>query len=596
MIMAGRPDQCRFWHFNIACVLILCGKCWRQIPPMAFSHHARLLSASPQHPTLFARFPKRRPAFAPLFRSGLVQKPAAQLTIRLAAATARPAGQVQAPFAHKGDAALLSDIEQTRLSVSKNTAAQRKSQFGQFFTPARTARFMARLFTAKRGLECRLLDAGAGVGSLSCAFLDRCVDGELGFKNVAVSAFEMDDLIHPQLNDVLGGYSKKLPFTYDILCGDFIEQAVNDLQFDHVHGFNYAILNPPYKKINSNSRHRLLLRQAGIETGNLYSAFVALALAMMVPGGQMVVIIPRSFCNGPYYRPFRDFVLERAAILHMHLFGSRSKAFKDDDVLQENIILLLERGGEQYDVTVSTSTDDSFDDLVTHRHPFNRIVLPGDSERFIHVPTSQEQNAIELSAAIGCSPEDVGIKISTGPVVDFRLKEHLRMMPEAGAVPLLYPAHFGGQNIEWPKPGIKKPNAIMRNADTEKWLYPNGFYCVVRRFSSKEEKRRIVANVVQPSAFGDAGMLGLENHLNLYHENKHGLPEALARGLAAYLNTSAVDENFRRSSGHTQVNATDLKMMKYPSRQALIALGEWAMRCGELTQEMIDGQFDKLGV
>ena len=99
---------------------------------------------------------------------------------------------------------------------------------------------------------------------------------------------------------------------------------------------------------------------------------------------------------------------------------------------------------------------------------------------------------------------------------------------------------------------------------------------------------------MQPDTFGDSEMLGLENHLNVYHENKHGLPEALARGLAIYLNTMAVDENFRRSSGHTQVNATDLKMMKYPSRKALMAFGEWAKRCGEPTQSMIDEQLDKL--
>ncbi|MDP1682514.1 MAG: Eco57I restriction-modification methylase domain-containing protein [Burkholderiales bacterium] len=489
---------------------------------------------------------------------------------------------------------MLLAIEQTRLRVSKNTEAKRKSQLGQFLTPVRTAQFMASLFTAGSSLECRLLDAGAGIGSLSSAFLERCIGGELRFKNVEVTAFELDSLIHKELNDSLFSYKNRLPITYEILGGDFIEQAVNRIQFDCGNGFTCAILNPPYKKINSNSHHRLLLRQAGIETVNLYSAFVALALAMMVPGGQIVAIIPRSFCNGPYYRPFRDFVLERAAIRHMHLFDSRSKAFKDDDVLQENIILLLERGGQQGDVTVTTSTDDSFSDLVTHTHPFNRIVFPDDSERFIHVPTSQERNTIELSSAIRCSLEDVGVKVSTGPVVDFRMKEHLREMPELGTVPLLYPAHFTGQNIEWPKPGIKKPNAIQRNAETEKWLYPNGFYCVVRRFSSKEEKRRIVASVVQPDTFTDAEMLGLENHLNVYHENKHGLPEALARGLAIYLNTTGVDENFRRSSGHTQVNATDLKMMKYPSRKALIKLGEWAMHSGEPTQNMIDEQLDNL--
>ena len=489
---------------------------------------------------------------------------------------------------------MLAVVEQTRLRVSKNTDAKRKSQLGQFLTPARTARFMAGLFTGKDNIDCRLLDAGAGIGSLTSAFLDRCVDGDLRFKNVDVTVFELDSLIHKDLNDALSSYKEILPIDYEILGGDFIEQAVNRIQFGYGRGFTHAILNPPYKKISSSSHHRLLLRQADIETVNLYSAFVALALAMMSPGGQIVAIIPRSFCNGPYYRPFRDFVLERAAIRHMHLFDSRSKAFKDDDVLQENIILLLERSGQQGDVTVTTSTDDSFADLVTHTHPFNRIVFSDDTERFIHVPTSTVRNAIELSSAIRYSLDNVGIKVSTGPVVDFRLKEYLREMPEAGTVPLLYPAHFSGQNIEWPKPDIKKPNAIQRNAETEKWLYPNGYYCVVRRFSSKEEKRRIVASVVQPDTFAGAEMLGLENHLNVYHENKHGLPEALARGLAIYLNTTGVDVNFRRSSGHTQVNATDLKMMKYPSREALIKLGDWAMHCGEPTQSMIDEQLDQL--
>ncbi len=491
---------------------------------------------------------------------------------------------------------MLAIVEQTRLRVSGNTEAKRKSRLGQFLTPARTAQFMASLFTSKNDLDCRLLDAGAGIGSLSSAFLERCVDGDLSFKKIEVTAFELDSLIHKELNNALSSYKSSLPLDYEILGGDFIEQAVNRIQFGADKGFTHAILNPPYKKISSHSRHRLLLRQADIETVNLYSAFVALALAMMSPGGQIVAIIPRSFCNGPYYRPFRDFVLARAAIRHMHLFDSRSKAFKDDDVLQENIILLLERDGQQGGVTVTTSTDDNFADLVTHTHPFNRIVFPDDTERFIHVPTSVERNAIELSSAIRCSLEDIGIKVSTGPVVDFRLKEHLRKMPEAGTVPLLYPAHFNGQNIEWPKPDIKKPNAILCNAETGKWLYPNGYYCVVRRFSSKEEKRRIVASVVQPDTFAGAKMLGLENHLNVYHENKNGLSEELARGLAIYLNTTGVDENFRRSSGHTQVNATDLKMMKYPSRAALIKLGEWAMRSGEPTQSMIDEQLDNLSV
>lgn len=487
----------------------------------------------------------------------------------------------------------LDQVDTVRRKIAPQTAQRHKAEFGQFLTPSSVARFMASLFPASTLPTCRLLDAGAGVGALSCAFLDRWTAGGFDFNAVDVTAYEIDDNLRGHLAQHLGGYQG---VAVRIIAGDYIELAAADDLFTvrQPSGYTHAILNPPYKKISSNSAHRRALRRVGIETVNLYSAFVALAVGQAAPGGQIVAIIPRSFCNGPYYRPFRDFILERAAIRHLHLFESRSKAFKDDKVLQENIIIRLERGGHQGPVTVSTSTDDSFADLVTHEHPFDRIVFPDDRERFIHVPTSPEKNAIELSEAIRCTLADLNIKVSTGPVVDFRLKEHLRDMPGEGTVPLLYPGHFSSGGTTWPIEGLKKPNAIERNAETEKWLYPSGFYCVVRRFSSKEEKRRIVASVVEPSAFGDVPVLGFENHLNLFHQDKRGLPEALARGLAVFLNTTAVDEHFRRFNGHTQVNATDLKLMRYPSRETLTQLGVWAMAQGEITQELIDQQLGKL--
>lgn len=488
---------------------------------------------------------------------------------------------------------MLSEVEQARLRLSRDTDANKKSQFGQFLTPAGTATFMAGLFPPADGI-CRLLDAGAGIGSLAAAFLERWCSGGLRFRRVELDAFEIDGSLHAQLDRTLSKYHSNA-FSAKVHGDDFIHAAVDALSgglfAKSLPQYSHAILNPPYKKIRSNSAHRLALHRIGIETVNLYSAFVALTVAQSAPGGQIVAIIPRSFCNGPYYRPFRDFVLERAAIQHLHLFESRSKAFKDDAVLQENIIIRLERGGLQGPVTVSTSTDDTFADLVSHEHPFERIVFPDGPDRFIHVPTSPKKNAIELSPTIRYTLADLGIKVSTGPVVDFRLKEHLRDMPGPSTVPLLYPCHFASGGTRWPIKGMKKPNAIERNTDTEKWLYPSGFYCVVRRFSSKEETRRIVANVVEPDAFGDVPVLGFENHLNVFNDNRRGLPHALARGLAVFLNTTAVDEAFRRFNGHTQVNATDLTFMKYPSRDVLTHLGEWAMQQGDLTQSTIDDKF-----
>ena len=106
---------------------------------------------------------------------------------------------------------------------------------------------------------------------------------------------------------------------------------------------------------------------------NLYTAFIALALSLLADGGQLVAIVPRSFCNGPYYRSFREFVLQRAALRHVHLFESRTTAFKDDEILQENVIILLERNGRQGPVRITTSFDDTFSGFAAHDYPFEPV-------------------------------------------------------------------------------------------------------------------------------------------------------------------------------------------------------------------------------
>jgi len=482
-------------------------------------------------------------------------------------------------------------LDPIRLDVSAKLDRNQRSVLGQFMTPSRVANFMAGMFPPPASPIIRLLDAGAGIGSLTAAFLERWGRGEGA--SIEATAFEIDLVLLARLADTLAHYRQTLSIATHIHETDFIEEAVNQLQFRHGLRFTHAILNPPYKKIGTQSRHRHLLRAVGIETVNLYSAFVALAIALMVQGGQIVAIIPRSFCNGPYYKPFREFLLGQCAIRHMHLFDARDKAFRDDAVLQENIILLLERGGARSDVVVSTSTDDSFADYATHVYPFSRIVYPDDAERFIHVPTGTGEGGGDLPEAFCHSLADIGVEVSTGPVVDFRLKAHVRDLPEAGTVPLLYPAHFSGTAIEWPKPGGRKPNALDLNTETRKWLFPAGCYAVTRRFSSKEEKRRIVAAMVDPHRLG-SDLIAFENHLNVFHGAKQGMPEDMAWGLTAYLNCSAVDAHFRRFSGHTQVNATDLRRLRYPSRNALETLGRWAKARGDVTQDELDEKVQAL--
>ena len=122
---------------------------------------------------------------------------------------------------------------------------------------------------------------------------------------------------------------------------------------------------------------------------------------------------------------------------------------------------------------------------------------------------------------------------------------------------------------------------------------PRGCYVVTKRFSSKEEHRRLTAFVLE-SSFLPHDLYGFENHLNVIHADKRGIPENLAHGVATYLNSTIADQCFRAFSGHTQVNATDLRSMKYPSRATLERLGDWARKQEQLAQDSIDAQLDAL--
>jgi len=114
---------------------------------------------------------------------------------------------------------------------------------------------------------------------------------------------------------------------------------------------------------------------------------------------------------------------------------------------------------------------------------------------------------------------------------------------------------------------------------------------LTKRFSAKEEPRRVVAALYDPTLVSEP-LVGFENHLNYYHQGGNGLPMDLARGLVAYLNSTFVDTYFRQFNGHTQVNATDLRNLKYPPQASLEAFGS-SIRYGFPPQVELDGLVER---
>jgi adenine-specific DNA-methyltransferase len=473
----------------------------------------------------------------------------------------------------------------------------RQEELGQFLTAAPVADFMASMF-GPLPRTVRLLDAGAGAGSLTAAFVSRLCEENHDVRAVEATLYELDSHILDELSATMQACQHRcaqagIRFTFAIHSDDFIQELSVRLAGD-LFGtppppvFDAAIANPPYRKINTDSAERRALRSVGVETSNLYTGFIALIHRLLVPGGQLVGITPRSFCNGPYFRPFREDFLSSLELRRLHVFESRQAAFRNDSVLQENIIFHAVKGRKQpRQVTVSSSSGEHGDNVTETTLPFAEIVHPHDPEKFIHIPSAASHaTAKEAMDGLTTNLATLGVSVSTGRVVDFRLKDALRQEPGPGTVPLLYPCHFNGGTVHWPKLEARKPNAILDNDETRPWLVPSGIYLLTKRFTSKEERRRLVACLFDPDQV-KAERIGFENHLNYFHANGRGLERTLAVGLYAFLNSTVVDQYFRRFSGHTQVNATDLRTLAYPDRETLQAMGR-EMKTLDLSQDEID--------
>lgn len=472
-----------------------------------------------------------------------------------------------------------------RISESPKLDRQKRSKLGQFMTPERVASFMARQFS-EVPKETRLLDAGAGMGALTAAVVARACSSASRPRSIEVTAFEVDPILVHLLKNTMQQCkvacdAAGILFVYEIIECDFI-LAMGSPLIDQRRTYNLVIMNPPYGKITSTSDWRNSLRKSGIETGNFYSAFVALALNQMEKGAEIVAITPRSFCNGVYFERFRKQFLSESALEFLHVFDSRREAFKDDEVLQESVIFRAVKG-KKPPREVSLSSDN----LGIRECSYSEVVHPNDPHAFIRFLSSDDEfHLSERMQSLPCALRDLRIEVSTGRVVDFRAKEHLRKAAGLDDAPLLYPGHFDRGEIAWPKQDFKKHNALEICDSTRKLLVPSGIYVLVKRFSSKEETRRVVA-----ARYDAERECGFENHLNYFHSSGQGLDPDLATGLAVFLNSTKFDRYFRQFSGHTQVNATDLRGMRYPSKDQLTNLAQYSHRdadsCDAAVEEVL---------
>ena len=238
---------------------------------------------------------------------------------------------------------LLQYVDNFRVEFFRNGDANEiRKQLGQFFTPIEVAQQMTNLLELPSE-SIRVLDPGAGAGMLSASIVAHALSAENAtITDIEIVAYEIDQSVSRYLKrtfEMCAELCKRegVKFSYEIHEADFLESVAPIIYT--IDRFDVAIMNPPYRKISSGSGEWKLLRKYGLPHSNLYAAFMAMGAILLNRDGQLLSISPRSFCNGPYFLPFRKALLSLMSIKHLHLYNSRSKAFGGDNVLQENIIL-----------------------------------------------------------------------------------------------------------------------------------------------------------------------------------------------------------------------------------------------------------------
>jgi adenine-specific DNA-methyltransferase len=295
-----------------------------------------------------------------------------------------------------------------------------KQKFGQFFTPADTARFMTGFAFIRSGLtSVSILDPGTGTAVLSCALTERLIE-HLPLKTIRLVCYEIDDEVLPFTKLSLGYLKawlseKNIELNYDLRERDFIMDnetvfnsgSENDRQANEL--FDYIISNPPFFKLSKEDKRTQIAGPVIFGQPNIYSVFIFISAHLLKEDGELLFLIPRSFCSGNYFRQFREKLLHHLKLKHIHLFGSERKIFEKSSVLSESVIVSGIRkhdDNETYELEVSSSAGN-----ISYSFSFS------SEENIIPLPSSNKDlRVLEIVSSWTGSLNKFGLKILAGRI------------------------------------------------------------------------------------------------------------------------------------------------------------------------------------
>ncbi|MBE5393806.1 Eco57I restriction-modification methylase domain-containing protein [Brevibacillus agri] len=497
---------------------------------------------------------------------------------------------------------IINRIYDATLGYGKRVHKNIRKKIGQFFTPPSIANYMASLMVYNR-TSIKILDAGAGTGILAGA-LCQVISDNNNIGQVHIDLYENNEDVLPILRENMEFVREVLEqrgkqFTYSIIQENFILSNAdfwNDIEKrEEAELYDVIISNPPYKKIAKSDEESVAMDSVVYGQPNIYFLFMAMSAKLLKNDGQLIFITPRSFVSGAYFKRFRKWFLSNVRLTNLHLFNSRGDVFDGDEILQEAIILKAIKTQDKVDaIMVSSSENMHFEEITGHEVPYETIVDTDSENMFIMIPTTEEEiHLLNTMKDWSYNLPSLGFKLKTGPVVDFRATELLREEAGENTVPLLWANHFSNYRISFPDTEPKNPQYIINTEESKSLLLESKDYILVKRFTSKEERRRVQCALYFSENF-TSDLVGIENHLNYVSKLDGEITKEEMYGLFALLNSTFIDNYYRILNGSTQVNATEVNAIPLPSLQDVKRIGKQLMNMDSLSTEVCDAIIESL--
>ncbi len=469
-------------------------------------------------------------------------------------------------------------------------------RLGRLFTKKDTARLMAGMLHLDESKTVfTVLDPGAGTGILAAAVIEQICKKHSACKQIYVTCYENDPLFVPMLEDNLERIRKKCRHDYDVklfvtvYAENYLTESKNHYTvsfFDTVEDkFDIIICNPPSYLVSKGSEEA---EAAGGVTQLKMSAaylFASLAARHLEDGGQMVITLPTTVASASALAPFRREMAEALSLRAVHLFIGAQKNARRAIPLKKNIILAYEKGEHPDTVQITTSTDSGVKVQALTPLAYDFVVSPEDGS--LTLPKSEEDTRIVKY--ISGFPEtltSLGLKMSTGLIIDSKCEGLLFTDPIKGCVPLLRPSAIKNGQISFPQP-VKKQYIAPVNP---RLVQKNKNMVIIKRVPAGSDIRFVNAAIYMAAQLPAYRYISTHNKINFIDtkdKNAEICPR-LAFGLFALLNSTIYDRYISIVSKSKQINSKELRSLPLPPRNIIENMGMRLMASRQTTVTACD--------